>query len=81
MTGVLLMMLGAVLLVYVYLPLINPPLYRIDSQRDRIASQQKTAPIGRYICGTPASLVILRGAWHFNRRAQRVKQEEQCGKP
>jgi glycerol uptake facilitator-like aquaporin len=62
-------MLGAVLLVFVYYPVINPIRYRIDSHHE-------TAPLSRYILGTPVSLLILSGAWYFNRKAQRRKRDE-----
>ena len=68
----IMMMLGAVLLVAVYYPVINPIQYRIDSHQD-------TAPLSRYIFGTPISLLILWGAWHFNRMARRLKRDEKDG--
>ena len=67
-----LMMLGAVLLVWVYYPNINPIQYRIDSHQER-------PPMSRYVCGTPVSLLILVGAWYFNRKARRFKRDEKVG--
>jgi predicted Co/Zn/Cd cation transporter (cation efflux family) len=63
-------LVGAVALVAVYYPILNPVQFGMDTGRDR-------APLGRYILGTPASLFILAAAWHFNRKAMRLKREEQ----
>jgi hypothetical protein len=60
---------GAILLVFTYYPIINPMQYRIDNDRE-------TAPVGRFIIGTPVSLLILSGAWYFNRKTQKLKQAE-----
>jgi predicted Co/Zn/Cd cation transporter (cation efflux family) len=68
-----LMMVGAVLLVFVFYPYINPVQYRIDNHRE-------TAPMSRYIFGTPVSVLILRAAWYFNRKARRLKRDEKDGK-
>lgn len=65
----ILMMFGAVLLVAVYFPLINPIQYRLDSH-------QEAAPLSRYILGTPVALLILWSAWHFNRKARGLKPDE-----
>ncbi|MDB6067987.1 MAG: hypothetical protein JWR26_4195 [Pedosphaera sp.] len=62
-------MLGAVLLVFVYYPIINPIQFGIDNH-------QGTAPLARYILGTPVSLLILSGGWYFNRKAQKLKRDE-----
>ena len=69
-----LMMVGVVLLVFTFYPNINPIQYQIDNQ-------QETAPMSRYIFGTPVSLLILAAAWYFNRAAQRLKRVEKDGKP
>jgi hypothetical protein len=66
-------MVGAILLVFTYYPNINPIQYRIDNHRE-------TAPISRYILGTPASLLILSGAWYFNRKTQKLKRDEKNSK-
>jgi hypothetical protein len=65
----IMMIFGAFLIVAVYFPVINPGQYRLESH-------QETAPLSRYIIGTPISLLILGGAWHFNRKARRMKQDE-----
>jgi hypothetical protein len=62
-------MAGAILLVFTYYPIINPMQYRIDNDRE-------TAPVSRFIIGTPVSLLILSGAWYFNRKTQNLKQAE-----
>jgi uncharacterized membrane protein YidH (DUF202 family) len=65
----IMMIFGAFLLVAVYFPVINPGQYRLESH-------QEAVPLSRYIIGTPISLLILGGAWHFNRKAQRMKRDE-----
>lgn len=62
-------MVGAVALVAVYYPVLNPVQFGLDSGRDSV-------PLIRYILGTPASLFILAAAWHFNQKAMRLKREE-----
>jgi len=62
-------MLGALLLVWVYFPIINPIQYSLDSH-------QETASLSRYILGTPISVLILSVAWYFNREALKLKQEK-----
>jgi hypothetical protein len=62
-------MVGTVLLVCTYYPVINPIQYRIDNHSE-------TAPMIRYILGTPVSLLILSGAWYFNRKTQKLKRDE-----
>ena len=63
-------LVGAVALVAVYYPILNPVQFSMDTGRDSV-------PLSRYILGTPASLFILTAAWHFNRKAMRLKREEQ----
>lgn len=60
---------GAILLVFTYYPIINPMQYRIDNDRE-------TAPVSRFIIGTPVSLLILSAAWYFNRMTQKLRQAE-----
>jgi hypothetical protein len=66
--AVTLMMVGAVLLVFVFYPNINPTQYRLDNHREN-------APISRYLVGTPVSILILIIAWCFNRRAANLRKE------
>ncbi len=66
-------MLGAVLLVFTYYPVINPIQYRFDNHHE-------PAPVSRYILGTPFSLLILSGAWYFSRKAQKLKRDEKDSK-
>jgi hypothetical protein len=68
--GAVLALVGAVALVAVYYPILNPEQFSLDSSRDNV-------PLIRYTLGTPASLFILATAWHFNRKAMRLKREEQ----
>ncbi|MCB9913455.1 MAG: hypothetical protein H7A46_21475 [Verrucomicrobiales bacterium] len=63
------MIIGAFLLVATYYPVLNPIQYRIGSH-------QETAPLSRYLFGTPLSLLILVAAFYFNRRAKRLKRTE-----
>jgi hypothetical protein len=65
-------MVGAVFLVFTYYPIINPIQYGIDNHRE-------TVPVSRFILGTPVSLLIMSGAWYFNRRAQKLKRDEKDG--
>jgi ABC-type nickel/cobalt efflux system permease component RcnA len=65
--------LGALLLVAVYFPVLNPAQWSIDSQ-------QEGAPLSRYLLGTTASMLVLSGAWYFNRKAAKLRREEQNAK-
>jgi hypothetical protein len=65
-------MVGVVLLVFTYYPIINPIQYRIDNHRE-------TAPVSRFILGTPVSLLMLSGAWYFNRKTQKLKRDQKDG--
>jgi hypothetical protein len=67
--AITLMMVGAVLLVTVYYPNINPVQYRIDNHNE-------PASLGRYIIGTPISLLILSGSLYFNGLARKLKRDE-----
>lgn len=62
-------MLGAILLVFTYYPVINPIQYRLDNDKE-------SASPSRYIFGTPASILILSGSWFFNLKARRLKRDE-----
>lgn len=62
-------MLGALILVAVYYPLLNPIQYEIDSHKD-------LPSVGYYIIMTPISLAILWASWKLNRKAQQLKREE-----
>ena len=66
-------MLGVVLLVFTYYPVINTIQYRFDNPRE-------IAPFSRFILGTPVSLLILSGAWHLNRKTQKLKRDEKAEK-
>lgn len=66
-------MVGAVLLVFTYYPIINPTQYRIDNHRE-------TAPESRYVLGTPVAFLILSGAWYLNRKTQKLKRDEMNSK-
>jgi hypothetical protein len=61
--------LGALILVVVYYPLLNPIQYEIDSHQD-------LPSVGYYIFMTPIPLAILSASWYFNRKAQQLKREE-----
>jgi len=63
-------LVGAVALVAVYYPILNPVQFSMDSGRDSV-------PLSRYILGTPGSIFMLAAAWYFNRKAMRLKREEQ----
>jgi hypothetical protein len=62
----ILMALGAVLLVVVWFPVINPAQYEM-------LSHQKSPPLARYLVGTPVALLVLARAWYFNRKARTLK--------
>jgi glycerol uptake facilitator-like aquaporin len=66
-------MVGAVLLVFTFYPVINPIQYRIDNDRE-------TAPVSRYIFGAPVSFLIVSGAWYLNRKTQKLKRHEKDSK-
>ena len=63
-------LIGAVSLVAVYYPILNQVQFSLDSDLDSV-------PLSRYVLGTAASLFILAAALHFNRKAIRLKREEQ----
>jgi|GEM_PF-6544592 hypothetical protein len=65
---------GAVALVGVYYPIINRAQFRIDFHRHNM-------PLGWCLLGTPVSLAILAASWHLNRKAGRIKREEEKGPP
>jgi len=60
---------GAIALVAVYYPIINPIQYSLDSGQDN-------APLSRYFLGTPFSLLILIAAWRSNRKAMQVRKNK-----
>jgi predicted Co/Zn/Cd cation transporter (cation efflux family) len=66
--AVLLAMSGAILLVFTYYPIINPIQYRIDSHGETVQAR-------RLLVGTPVSLMILSGAWYFNRKTRKLKSD------
>lgn len=66
----ILALIGAVALVGVYYPVINPGQFSLDSGRDDM-------PLGWYIIGTPVAVFILVIAWRLNCRARHLKQEDQ----
>ena len=63
-------LIGAVALVGVYYPVINPEQFSFDSGRDGM-------PLIWYIIGTPVALFILVTAWRLNCQARHLKHEEQ----
>ena len=60
---------GAFILVAVYYPLLNPVQFKIDSH-------QESPSVWHYIFATPIPLLILAASWYFNRKAQRMKRDE-----
>jgi uncharacterized membrane protein YedE/YeeE len=66
--AVVLAMIGAIILVSVYYPLLNPVQFKIDSHQD-------TPSVGYFIFATPIPLLILSASWYFNRKAQHIKRE------
>jgi len=72
---------GALLLVHVYLPLINPDLYAISiDERGRarwssLALEESTQSLMYYLLGTLLALVVLGVAWRFNVKALRSRDE------
>lgn len=67
--AVVLAILGAFLLVGVYMPVINPGLTRVETH-------QELPSVGYYIVATPIPLAVLFASWYFNRKAQQLKREE-----
>jgi hypothetical protein len=67
--GITLAMPGAVLLVAVFYPLINPIQYQLDSHGNH-------PPLSRYVIGTLISLLLVAAGWHYNRRAQKLKRKD-----
>jgi len=66
--AVVLAMTGAILLVLTYYPIINPIQYRIDSHGETVQAT-------RLLVGTAISLMILSGAWYFNRKTRKLKSD------
>jgi hypothetical protein len=62
-------MFGALFLVSVYMPVINPGLTRVEMHKD-------LPSVGYYIVLTPIPLTMLLASWYCNRKAQQLKQEE-----
>jgi hypothetical protein len=62
-------MMGSLILVAVYYPILNPIQYQIDSH-DNLPS------VGYYLIMTPIPLAILWVSWRFNKKAQQLKREE-----
>ncbi len=62
-------MIGVILLVFTYYPILNPIQYKIDHHH-------ATAPLSRFIIGTPFSLLFLSVAWFFNHKTQKLKRDE-----
>jgi hypothetical protein len=60
---------GAVTLVAVYFPILNPDVFEIQFHR-------KAMPIGWYISGTPMALAILVAAWRYDGKAAHLKNHE-----
>jgi lysylphosphatidylglycerol synthetase-like protein (DUF2156 family) len=73
-TAATLMVVGAILLVFVFYPHINPVQYRFDSG-------QESAPINHYIVGVPVSLLFLAGAIYFNRKARKIRRGKEHEQP
>lgn len=59
-------LLGAVLLVAVYLPIINPPIYQSWTG---VAQE----PVSFYVTWTPVPLAVIAISWFFNRKARSLK--------
>ena len=60
---------GAFLLIGLYMPLINPGLTKVETHRE-------LPSVGYYILLTPIPLAVLSASWYFNRKAQRLKRDE-----
>jgi hypothetical protein len=66
-------MLGALILVSVYYPVLNPIQYEIDSHKD-------LPSVGYYIIMTPIPLAILWVSWKLNRKAQQLSERRSSRK-
>lgn len=62
-------MVGSLILVAVYYPILNPIQYQIDSHDD-------LPSVDYYILTTPIPLAILWVSWRLNKKAQQLKKEE-----
>ena len=63
-------LLGAFLLVGVYMPLLNPGLIKIETHNE-------LPSLGFYIVTTPIPLFFLLASWHFNKKARTIKQQSE----
>jgi hypothetical protein len=73
---------GALLLVLVYLPLINPGLFEFVPDESghihRVSLRElgeRVRPLSYYLIGTPLALLLLAAAWWFNIKAFRARGE------
>ena len=60
---------GAVVLVVIYFPILNPGQYRIETLHE-------VPSVAYYIIATPFPLLILGAAWYWNRKAQRMRRDK-----
>lgn len=67
-------LIGAFILVAVYFPLLNPGLHKVETGRTG-------EPLGYYLVITPFPVLILVASWLLNRKAQRIKKQEEDDKP
>lgn len=61
--------LGAFILIGVYMPLINPGFTRVETRHG-------PPSLGYYLVTTPIPLTILAASWYFNRKARELKPKE-----
>jgi len=67
--GMFLAIIGAVILVITFLPVINPALLGREHYRDGMMS--------RNYFGILVATIVLGTSWYFNKKAQRLRRETQ----
>lgn len=67
--GMITALLGALLLVVAFFPILNPG-------RHRLETGHSGEPLGYYLITVAIATLVLSAAWYFNRKAQRLKREE-----
>lgn len=63
-------LVGAFVLVGVYVPILNPGL-------TKLALRMELPSLGYYIVATPIPVFLLLAAWHFNKKARAIKEQSE----
>ena len=67
--GKFLAIVGSVVLVVAFLPVINPTLLGKEHYRDGMTAHN--------YCGVVVAIIVLNASWYFNKKAQRLKKKVQ----